>query len=283
MKTTIEALKEVYVAMGGELTAVADIVTIPDMIEALSTVASGDDGKGAMIVNISGEYVTDAMVYSSDKTAKEIYDASHEGKPIIAIYDDHDPDYRNVSVYQFISSIKFTNIECQFGICWAGNYNQINAKGMTIEGKADGTNNTVKLYAETFKAVPNVTSGSDGDVLTIDDGNLVWKAPSYLGQNAVVADITVDGSMVLHCSMEYADVMTALQTNGTKVFFNTPTGDLVPVKRVMYVDNGMKYKAESIFTSVSVSSNTLTADVLDLLEDESITTSTVVYDLTPHT
>lgn len=36
MTTTIEALQNLYVAMGGELSTVADIVTIPDMINAIA-------------------------------------------------------------------------------------------------------------------------------------------------------------------------------------------------------------------------------------------------------
>ncbi len=37
MTSTIEALQNLYVARGGELSAVADLVTIPDMINALAT------------------------------------------------------------------------------------------------------------------------------------------------------------------------------------------------------------------------------------------------------
>ena len=36
MTTTIEALQNLYVAIGGELSTVADIVTIPDMINAIA-------------------------------------------------------------------------------------------------------------------------------------------------------------------------------------------------------------------------------------------------------
>lgn len=37
MTSTIEALQNLYVARGGELSAVANLVTIPDMINALAT------------------------------------------------------------------------------------------------------------------------------------------------------------------------------------------------------------------------------------------------------
>ena len=40
MNTTVEALKALYVALGGTAADVADIVLIPDMIEAIATVAA---------------------------------------------------------------------------------------------------------------------------------------------------------------------------------------------------------------------------------------------------
>lgn len=40
MDTTIKALKNLYVALGGEAADVADLVIIPDMINAIATVAA---------------------------------------------------------------------------------------------------------------------------------------------------------------------------------------------------------------------------------------------------
>lgn len=39
MNTTVDALKALYVALGGTAADVADITLIPDMIEAIATVA----------------------------------------------------------------------------------------------------------------------------------------------------------------------------------------------------------------------------------------------------
>lgn len=39
MNTTVDALKALYVALGGQADDVADIVIIPDMINAIATVA----------------------------------------------------------------------------------------------------------------------------------------------------------------------------------------------------------------------------------------------------
>ena len=43
MDTTVEALKNLYVAKGGELATVADIVTIPDIINALAALVSSGE------------------------------------------------------------------------------------------------------------------------------------------------------------------------------------------------------------------------------------------------
>lgn len=64
MTSTIEALQNLYVAKGGELSAVANLVTIPDMINALAalpseasagaelpTVTAEDNGKVLKVVN----------------------------------------------------------------------------------------------------------------------------------------------------------------------------------------------------------------------------------------
>lgn len=72
MDTTIEALQNLYVAKGGELSAVANIVTIPDMINAIAalplpsstgidlpTVTAEDNGKVLGVVN--GEWAAMAL------------------------------------------------------------------------------------------------------------------------------------------------------------------------------------------------------------------------------
>ena len=66
--TTVEALKALYVALGGSADAVADLVIIPDVIDAIATLTSGglpgtlptvaktDEGK-VLTVNNKGEWV----------------------------------------------------------------------------------------------------------------------------------------------------------------------------------------------------------------------------------
>lgn len=63
MELTVDALKNLYVALGGTLSDVADITLIPDMINAIATVAatatkaelpavkSADNGKVLTVVS----------------------------------------------------------------------------------------------------------------------------------------------------------------------------------------------------------------------------------------
>ena len=84
MNTTVQALQDLYVKLGGSLTdtyagiangaAVGDYVTIPDMIEAVTQKAGSGGGGGGgsasetMLVNFTASGGT----YSSDKTLAEI-------------------------------------------------------------------------------------------------------------------------------------------------------------------------------------------------------------------
>ena len=70
MGDTINALKELYVALGGDADDVANIVYIPDMILAIATVAekiqglpevnADDNGKIMKVVSGEWELATDA-------------------------------------------------------------------------------------------------------------------------------------------------------------------------------------------------------------------------------
>lgn len=66
MDTTVDALKALYAALGGSADTVADLVTIPDMINAIAshvasggaaelpTVTTSDNGK--VLTVVSGEW-----------------------------------------------------------------------------------------------------------------------------------------------------------------------------------------------------------------------------------
>lgn len=88
MKTIPEALKDLYVAMGGDAADVADISLTPDMIEALADVYEGGGGGGAEIFTATFTGTPDPedpknfnkITWESDKTYSEIGEAFENGK-----------------------------------------------------------------------------------------------------------------------------------------------------------------------------------------------------------
>jgi hypothetical protein len=71
MNLTVEALKELYIALGGNTTNVADITLIPDMIRAIAahisgggaaelpTVSKNDNGR--VLTVVEGEWAAAAL------------------------------------------------------------------------------------------------------------------------------------------------------------------------------------------------------------------------------
>ncbi len=125
MKTTIEAFRDFYVALGGSLNDVKNIVTIPAMIEVLNQVTqlgnltnvalnSPSDGQVLTYDGTAGKWknadlsgggsfvvtvTEDSGTYSVDKTLAEINDALEDGLLPIAIYDAD--GFHNVYNYAF--------------------------------------------------------------------------------------------------------------------------------------------------------------------------------------
>lgn len=66
MKTTVDALKDYYVEQGGEASAVADITTIPDMIDAVSDLGGSGGSGGAGLPEYSGEDYGKSLVVSDE-------------------------------------------------------------------------------------------------------------------------------------------------------------------------------------------------------------------------
>lgn len=71
MDTTIDALKNLYVALGGTAADVADITIIPDMINAIATVAASataaelpkvtSSNNGQVLTVVSGKWKNAAL------------------------------------------------------------------------------------------------------------------------------------------------------------------------------------------------------------------------------
>ncbi len=76
MDNTIDALRNLYVALGGNIEDVQDIVIIPDMINAIAGI-----GKSFVITLTA----TSASAATSDKTAAEIMEAFEAGRKIVVV------------------------------------------------------------------------------------------------------------------------------------------------------------------------------------------------------
>lgn len=68
MDNTIDALKNLYVALGGTAATVADIVIIPDMINAIAALVTS--GATAELPKVTSEDNGNALLVSSGKWAK---------------------------------------------------------------------------------------------------------------------------------------------------------------------------------------------------------------------
>ena len=90
MKQTLDALKALYVNLGGELTdiyenidsgtKVGNYTNIPDMIEAVTQKISGSGGSGMYIEEVK---MADEPVYELTATAGEIINAVKKGQNVV--------------------------------------------------------------------------------------------------------------------------------------------------------------------------------------------------------
>lgn len=76
MDNTIDALKKLYVALGGNIEDVENIVIIPDMINAIAGISK------PFIITLTA---TSASAAKSDKTAAEIMEAFEAGRKIVVV------------------------------------------------------------------------------------------------------------------------------------------------------------------------------------------------------
>ena len=79
--TNVEALKNLYVSLGGSAADVANVTTIADMITALQDVASG--GGGTVVCRVT----TLSSGYVADKTGAELNEAISAGKIVLIVTD----------------------------------------------------------------------------------------------------------------------------------------------------------------------------------------------------
>lgn len=81
MKTIPEALKALYVAMGGDEADVANLTVTPDVIEALADVyEGGGGGADTFLISFTATPTEDDFTWTCDKTKAEIAAAAESGK-----------------------------------------------------------------------------------------------------------------------------------------------------------------------------------------------------------
>ena len=93
--TNVEALKAVYIAIGGSAADVADAKTTAAVIEAISTIASGGGGGGETgTFKLTWDYGDPDTPETSIETCEDIVDAMLAGKIVIDTFNPqyYDPD-----------------------------------------------------------------------------------------------------------------------------------------------------------------------------------------------
>lgn len=96
----VEALKKLYIKLGGNAEDVANVTTIADAIDKLTEVAQGGGSGGEpFVVTLT---ITGESSATGDKTAAEIKEAVEAGKQIVVCAETgaDETDYLNAIVYQ---------------------------------------------------------------------------------------------------------------------------------------------------------------------------------------
>lgn len=121
MDSTVHALQDLYVKKGGQLTdtyegiadgiPVADYVTIPDLIEAVSMLGGGGGGGGEVFyVDFSvADTTASTLVWESNKTYTEIMTAYNSGYNVLGrvVNPSQTTIYKLSAMYDFDETDKF--------------------------------------------------------------------------------------------------------------------------------------------------------------------------------
>ena len=143
MINTIESLQGIYVALGGELTDVANITTIPEMLTAISTVAAaaarelpavGKSDNGDVLTVVNGKWTKAAPTsepfvvtvtatsesVTATKTYAEITAALLAGKSVLLNFvNEYSEEYYLKSCNNIPLGFS-DNDYYSFNICWPG-------------------------------------------------------------------------------------------------------------------------------------------------------------------
>ena len=92
-----EALKKIYIKLGGDSAEVLDMSTTTELIQEIAELPLGGGGGGAFIITVTSVIGDDGTTYTADKTYREALNAILEHKNIIFI--EIDNAYPNVYRY----------------------------------------------------------------------------------------------------------------------------------------------------------------------------------------
>ena len=82
-----EALKKIYIKLGGDSAEVLDMSTTTELIQEIAELPLGGGGGGGLVVTITAEIVGDDPVLTGDKTYSEIMTALNNGTNPVGIFD----------------------------------------------------------------------------------------------------------------------------------------------------------------------------------------------------
>lgn len=199
MINTIEALQGLYVSLGGELTDVANVTTIPEMLTAISTVAAAaaselpavktaDNGK--LLTVVSGKWAK-----ADAPTELPAVSTSDEGKALIVNNQGKWTKYNNLSMIEATFS-KTGSTYSVSGI--SKTYSDIrkllqNGKQIVLSSSMDSTvfANTGFQFASGLafmNGLPNTTLNFNG--IGIDNGDVYAVTVSIASDNTATMTAT---------------------------------------------------------------------------------------------
>lgn len=187
MKTTVQALQDVYIQLGGALTdtyagiaggvPVGDYTAIPDMVEAVSKKASaGGGGSGGDSICILHATI-DGQTVSFSETASDVVDAYKAGKIMIVVDQDGKVYYESNGSYTEGETYDYLELNFHYNVREGRNFVEY---AITVYWDNDGEGTfDLSIYVNTVYGIPQYSASDSGKVLTINStGTPVWTTPT---------------------------------------------------------------------------------------------------------
>lgn len=219
MNTTIKALQELYVKLGGSLTdtyetiadgaPVSDYVTIPDMIQACTQKAGsggGGGGEGAYFVTLT----EDGSTVTADKTPEEIY-AAYASDALVYF------KYAGVNIPLLFAEEESESYTFNAAIC-------VVAEGKMSGFTVMGTSGAWAVEMVNKDVLPDVDSADEDKVLKVVDGE--WGAYQSNNTVEIIAVTRSDGpDYETLTTQKNAGEIEAFLSAGKTVIFKEGSGE----------------------------------------------------------